>query len=152
MSKCKYAGDPNDVNCRTCDGLYVLDLSNCSVPAEHHCAGFEADPIVQRKPEVEEVPVNTDEPKIINNVVNEVTNNQVISDISNSFDILGETTKISAKSGVSAEIKGRWYKFEFTEERVLPKYCNLHEEKQSLWESVNAEVDNQLAEITELLK
>jgi hypothetical protein len=72
------------------------------------------------------------------------------------------TTSIKASSRASIKIRDSYYTFEATEERavnpdLLPKEAGEREkvisgEKANLWDSVNAEVDNQIQEIMNYLK
>lgn len=55
-------------------------------------------------------------------------------------------TEIKAESGISLEIQGRWYKFNYSETRVVSPYSNIEDERKKLWEEVNATVDNQVEE------
>ena len=59
------------------------------------------------------------------------------------------TTKISAASSVTIKIRDNYYKVEFSEERELPagEDFNLEAEKDALFDSVNATVDQQAEDI-----
>ena len=61
--------------------------------------------------------------------------------------VQGVTTVIRADSGLTREINGTYYKFTFSEERVIPEGADLEAEKADLWDAVNAEVDNQLESV-----
>ena len=61
--------------------------------------------------------------------------------------VQGVTTVIRADSGLTREINGTYYKFTFSEERVIPEGADLEAEKAALWDAVNAEVDNQLESV-----
>lgn len=66
-----------------------------------------------------------------------------------------KTVKISATSKATIQIKNNYYSFSYSEERELPEdQCrvNLEKERELLWESLNAEVDNQIEQIIKLYK
>lgn len=73
-----------------------------------------------------------------------------------------KTTMIRATSRASVKIKDSFYTFESTEERsinheFLPKEQNealqaIEAEWKALWDTVNAETDNQVNEIVEFFK
>lgn len=54
-------------------------------------------------------------------------------------------SKISATSRASLKIKDNFFTVEYSEERVIPDLegIDIEQEKQALWDAVNAEVDNQ---------
>lgn len=68
--------------------------------------------------------------------------------------IYGKTTSIKFTSRASVKIGDSYYTLEATEERMIPDLpeVNLEEERASLWECVNAECDNQIAQILETFK
>ena len=59
------------------------------------------------------------------------------------------TTSIRATSRASTKIRDNYYTVEYTEERTIPDIdgVNLEEERALLWDCVNEEVDNQIADI-----
>lgn len=59
------------------------------------------------------------------------------------------TTKISATSRCSVKVKDSFFTVEYTEERSIPDVegVDLEEERKDLWDTVNAECDNQTEEI-----
>lgn len=59
------------------------------------------------------------------------------------------TTKISATSRCSVKVKDSFFTVEYTEERSIPDVegVDLEEERKDLWDTVNAECDNQIEEI-----
>lgn len=66
-----------------------------------------------------------------------------------------KTVKISATSKATVQIRNNYYSFAFSEERELPEddsRVNIEKERELLWETLNAEVDNQIEEITKLYK
>lgn len=126
--KCKYAGDPEDEYCSKCDGIHPLDDNGEPIDATV-CGGYE--PEDKTAPEA---PASH----------NEICGDSCESDTPNNEPVQGVTSVIRAESGLSAEINGRWYKFMFSEERIVPPGCDVEAEKRALWDSVNAEVDAQL--------
>lgn len=54
-------------------------------------------------------------------------------------------TKISATSRMSLHIKENYFTVEYSEERVIPDLdgVDIEQERVALWDTVNAEVDNQ---------
>ena len=130
--KCKYAGDPEDEFCSKCDGIHPLDDNGKAQPATE-CGGYE--PQKQKEePAVAEEPASQCE--------SGAESCEAVADHNDC--VKGITTVIRAESGVSREINGTWYKFMFSEERIVPEGCNIEAEKQALWDAVNAEVDAQV--------
>lgn len=67
----------------------------------------------------------------------------------------GKTVKISATSKATVQFQNNYYSFAYSEERELPEddsRVDLEKERELLWETLNSEVDKQLAEIEELYK
>jgi len=62
------------------------------------------------------------------------------------------TTEIKAESGISVEIQGKWYRFLYSETRILPEGANEVEERRMLWDDVHEEVDKQVQEIFDILR
>ena len=60
--------------------------------------------------------------------------------------------KITATSRMSVKIKDNFYTIEYAEERLIPDIdgVDIDAEKKLLWDVVNGEVDNQIADIYEL--
>ena len=129
--KCKYAGDLEDEYCSMCDGLNPIGDDGKAVVATA-CGGYEPAEQVQEQP-APEMPVSHCESCADSHE----------TDAPNKECIKGITSVIRAESGLSVEVNGRWYKFTFSEERILPEGCDIEAEKQALWQSVNAEVDAQ---------
>ena len=130
--KCKYAGDPEDEYCRECDGLHpVDDKGNPCVATD--CGGYEPaeQQPVQPAPEAPASP-------------SETCAEPCEASAPNNECVVGVTSVIRAESGLTREINGTYYKFMFSEERILPQGCDIEAEKQALWEAVNAQVDAQL--------
>lgn len=128
--KCKYAGDPEDEFCSVCDGLNPVDDHGKAQPATA-CGGYEPAEQEQPAPEMPASPCET-------------CGDSCEAEAPNKECPKGITSVIRAESGVSCEINGRWFKFMFSEERILPEGCDIEAEKQALWDSVNAEVDAQV--------
>lgn len=130
--KCKYAGDPEDEFCCKCDGLHPVD-DNGNAQVATACGGYEPAEQVQEQA-TQELPASPSE--TCGDSCDAVTVNKEC--------VKGITSVIRAESGVSREINGVWYKFMFSEERIVPEGCDIEAEKQALWDSVNAEVDAQV--------
>ena len=126
--KCKFAGDPEDEFCSVCDGLHPVDDSGKAQPATA-CGGYEPE-----EPPAPETPASP----------SESCEDSQETDAPNKECVKGITSVIRAESGLTREINGTYYKFMFSEERILPEGCDIEAEKQALWDSVNAEVDAQL--------
>lgn len=130
--KCKYAGDPEDEFCSQCDGIHPVTDDGTAVDAPM-CGGYEPEERVQEQPVAETLDSR-----------HETAADSPVVQESNKEPVVGVTTVIRAESGVSREINGTWYKFLFSEERVVPAGCDMEAEKQALWDAVNAEVDAQV--------
>ena len=65
------------------------------------------------------------------------------------YETKAVTSKISATNRASIKIRDSYFTVEFSEERVIPDNADvdLQKEKDALWESVTAEVDNQIESI-----
>ena len=130
--KCKYAGDPEDEFCSACDGIHPVDDSGKAVKATE-CGGYEPEERVQEEP-VPEAPASR----------GEIAAESPLTATPDKECVKGITTVIRAESGLTREINGTYFKFMFSEERVLPEGCDVEAEKAALWDSVNAQVDAQL--------
>lgn len=130
--RCKYAGDPEDEYCSQCDGIHPVGDDGKAVDAPM-CGGYEPEEQVQEQP-VPEAPASLCESGA-ESCEASVPNNECVK---------GITSIIRAESGLTREVNGTYYKFMFSEERIVPAGCDIEAEKQALWESVNAEVDAQL--------
>lgn len=60
---------------------------------------------------------------------------------------MSRTTKIQASSRASVKVGDSFYTVEWTEERSIDEKDNLEEERASLWDTCNEEVDNQISDI-----
>ena len=65
-----------------------------------------------------------------------------------------ETLKITATSRCSVKIKDNYYTIEYSEERLIPdmETVNIAKERELLWDTVNAECDNQIEDIIKTFK
>lgn len=129
--KCKYAGDPSDEGCKVCDGIKLVE--NGSEYDANECGGYEPEEQVEDTPAKEQPAEDT-----------ETAREPLEEQQAGNLPIKGITSIIRAESGVSREINGTWYKFMFSEERVLPEGADVAAEKAALWDAVNAEVDAQV--------
>ena len=130
--RCKYAGDPEDEYCSVCDGLHPVDDVGKKQSALD-CGGYEPEEVAQAPATQETVAEASD-----------ICGDSCETEQVNKDCVRAITSVIRAESGVSREINGIWYKFMFSEERIVPEGCDIEAEKRSLWESVNAEVDAQV--------
>lgn len=64
----------------------------------------------------------------------------------------GVTTAIRITSRASIKVKDSFYTIEYCEERSIPDGADLEEERADLWNTCNAEVDNQLEDIIKMSK
>lgn len=171
MLKCKYAGDPEDEYCKSCDGISMIvdgKESSCS-----ECAGYEAGEDVKEEefsmPEpVEDKPVKEEPkkkstksnkknventPETVSNVVKD-TNIQepteTLENKENSSVSIGSVTMLRYMSGATICHNETYYKFECCEERKLPEDLTeeqVQDEREKLWAHLNAEVDRQIADV-----
>lgn len=70
------------------------------------------------------------------------------------YEVKGFTTKITATSRVAIKIKDNYYTVECSEERAIPDVdgVDIEKERQALFDSVNATVDEQIADIYDTFK
>ena len=127
----KFAGDPEDEYCSKCDGIHVAEKGETYL-APDVCEAYEPCP-----PEPADEAAATNESGALS---------QAMPD-PGAVPVQGVTTVIRADSGLTREINGTYYKFTFSEERVIPEGADLEAEKADLWDTVNAEVDNQLESV-----
>lgn len=138
IPKCSYAGDPEDEYCSQCNGVtMIIDGKEFSCK---ECQSYvEPEPIVEDKPNL---PCEGGETALHNtNSVDE-----------GSYTSQGITTSIKAESGLSTETKKGWYKFMYSEERIIPETADIEKERECLWNDVNREVDRQAEEVQLMLK
>lgn len=60
---------------------------------------------------------------------------------------MSQTTTIKASSRASIKVSDSFYTVEWTEERTVAPTDNLEEERASLWDTANGEVDEQIKDI-----
>ena len=155
---CKYAGDPNDEFCARCNGVEVVEGE--SKYAATQCGGYEANEVVDNTPPFDTTPeevkpvINTAPAPVeeMPAVANDVVASAAGPEVTTNYTRLGIITSIRAESGATIELKGRdglsrWYKFSYAEERMIPEEADLESEKVLLWNDVNEEVDQQVAEV-----
>ena len=63
-----------------------------------------------------------------------------------------KTTTIRATSRISTKIRDTFYTFEYCEERQIEEGDDVVAEREKLWDTCNAEVDNQVEETLETYK
>lgn len=65
------------------------------------------------------------------------------------YEVKGKVSTIKATSRASVKIKDCYYTVEYCEERVIPDLpdVDLIQEKNALWDAVNAECDSQVEAI-----
>lgn len=71
----------------------------------------------------------------------------------NKYESKALTTTIKATSRQSIKIRDSYYTIEYSEERLIPQEIqdiDLNAERLLLWDTVNTECDNQIAEIDEM--
>lgn len=70
------------------------------------------------------------------------------------YESVAIITKISATSRASVKVKDSFYTVEYAEERAIPADVDfdIEEERRILWDTVNDEVDNQVADIIKNFK
>lgn len=63
-------------------------------------------------------------------------------------------TNIHASSRASVKVGDSFYTVEYSEDRAVPDVENIdvEQERQELWDTVNTEVDNQIADILKTFK
>ena len=130
--RCRFAGDPEDEYCCNCDGIHPVGDDGKAVDAPM-CGGYEPEAQKQEQP----APVEPASDR-------EIGAESCETVAPNTECIKGITTVIRAESGLTREINGTYFKFMFSEERILPEGCDIEAEKRALWDAVNAEVDAQL--------
>ena len=70
----------------------------------------------------------------------------------NKYECKGVIKSIKATSRTSIKKGNTFYTLEYSEERVIPETdnVNIEKERKALWDTVNTEVDNQIADIDAL--
>lgn len=65
---------------------------------------------------------------------------------------MAKATTIRATSRISTKIKDTFYTFEYCEERQIEDGDDVVAEREKLWETCNAEVDNQVEETLKMYR
>jgi len=70
------------------------------------------------------------------------------------YESIAKITVIAATSRASVKIKDNYFTVEYHEERAIPDVTgvDIEKERQFLWDTVNAECDNQIDEISRTFK
>ena len=63
-----------------------------------------------------------------------------------------KTSKIQTTSRISTKIMDTFYTFEYSEERLIEDGDEVEEVREDLWETCNAEVDNQVQDVINAYK
>lgn len=66
-----------------------------------------------------------------------------------SYESKAKISTIKATSRASVKVRDNYYTVEYSEERVLPenKKCDIEQERELLWDTVNNVVDKQIEDI-----
>lgn len=138
IPKCVYAGDEGDEYCSQCNGItMIVDGEQFSCK---ECQSY-----TEPKPVEEEEPVTPSESHATPRDDNE-------KEKVDTYTIQSITTSIKAESGLSIETKKGWYRFSYSEERIVPETADINKERELLWNDVNKEVDRQVEEVQLMLK
>lgn len=106
---------------------------------------------IQVNANVDEVPENIKNDGIALDDVYEYSANTSVTEPQNT-DKTYSVRIISATSKVSVQLNDVWYAFSFSETRDIHKDENMNKERADLWDTVNAEVDNQVQYVLDTLK
>lgn len=165
--KCMYAGDVTDEYCAQCNGItMIVDGKEFSCT---ECQGytepspdpdeFPPTPAVEEEPEVAEncqkepaVEYKHKDASVNTTQRHENTRDETEQPLTGKYTPKGITVSIKAESGLSVETKNGWYRFSYTEERIVPEGVNLELERDCLWDDVNKEVDKQVLDAMESMK
>ena len=105
--RCKYAGDAGDEYCVSCNGkTMVVDGETYSCT---ECQAYTPEEAAV------EAPAENHEIERDDTFVSEAS----------VYTPQGITTTIKAESGVSIETKKGWYRFSYTEERIIPETADI---------------------------
>lgn len=63
-----------------------------------------------------------------------------------------ETTSIRVSSRASVKVGDSYYTVEYCEERAIPSGSDIAQERKLLWDTANAECDNQICDILKTYK
>ncbi len=106
---------------------------------------------IQVNANADEVPENIKNDSVVLDDVYEYSANTSIVEPQNKDKTYSVRT-ISATSKVSVQLNDVWYAFSFSETRDIHKDENMNKERADLWDTVNAEVDNQVQYVLDTLK
>lgn len=138
IPKCAYAGDEADEYCSQCNGVTMtVDGEEFSCK---ECQSYtEPEPVKEEElvapSESHETPRDDNE-----------------KEEADTYTPQSVTTSIKAESGLSIETKKGWYRFTYSEERIVPETADIDKERELLWNDVNREVDRQAEEVQLMLK
>lgn len=138
IPKCAYAGDEADEYCSQCNGITMnVDGEEFSCK---ECQSYTEPEFVK-----EQEPVAPTEN-------HETPRDETEKVEADTYTPQGITTSIKAESGLSIETKKGWYRFTYSEERIVPETADIEKERECLWNDVNREVDRQAEEVQLMLK
>lgn len=168
MRKCKWAGDPADEYCKSCDGCKMV-VDNVETECTN-CAGYEAGEEEVEITNSEKVK-DTAEP-IMNEPVastkkaketknedkNKATNNKTdVVKVSEEHDFTENVstdgirvTSIRYTSGATVKKGDNYFKFIAEEEWDVSRIEDVQEAREKLWAKLNAEVDSQIEELNNM--
>ena len=74
--------------------------------------------------------------------------------MSKEYEVKAITTSIKFTSRASMKIRDNYYTVEACEERVIPDLedVDIEQERKALWETVDEQCDNEIAEIVKAIK
>lgn len=135
---CAYAGDKEDEYCSGCNGK-TMEIDG-QIFSCKECQSYTPTP---EPPTLEpnDTPVETVQQ----------AGEDTETAAADTYTSQGITTSIKAESGLSIETKKGWYRFSYTEERIIPESADIEKEREALWNDVNNEVDRQAEEIRLML-
>lgn len=164
MIKCKYAGDVNDECCKDCNGLTIIETNakgeDVEIPCTE-CGGYEPEEATKEvEQDTETLPFEPDNiaytmPDAVKALTSEETsetiNNTTETEKSLTSENTAEILEITAGTGISIELNGVWYKFDYSEKRTVNPNVSVVEQRKELWEDVFNQVDNALQDTKESL-
>lgn len=159
MIKCKYAGDVNDECCKDCNGLTIIETNakgeDVEIPCTE-CGGYEPEEateeveqdtaILHFKPDDIAYTMPDAVKALTSEETSETINNTTETEKSLTAKNTAEILEITAGTGISIELNGVWYKFDYSEKRGVNPNISIEEQRKELWDNVFNEVDNALAD------
>lgn len=159
MIKCKYAGDVNDECCKDCNGLTIIETNakgeDVEIPCTE-CGGYEPEEatkeveqdteILHFKPDDIAYTMPDAVKALTSEETSETINNTTETEKSLTAKNTAEILEITAGTGISIELNGVWYKFDYSEKRAVDPNVSVVEQRKELWDNVFNEVDNALAD------